>query len=261
MKNNFYALIFFVMLFAFKTENAFAWEYIGHAQAVRVVQIRPEINARITKIHFNEGSSIKKSATLFTLNTAQFQAEVSLKKAELALAQAKLNGAEKYLSRLKATDKRGVPASDLDTAESEFKQAKAALDEAKANLKLSEIQLSYTKIIAPFNGRIGKINFHQGSYVSPENVLCEIVQTDPIRILFAMPDRDYLIFKNPQNNFNYELILADGSSYSGNIEKDFEDNVMNSETGTINIWLKIDNENNFLLPGALVRVKVNQVIK
>ena len=54
----------------------------------------------------------------------------------------------------------------------------------------------------------------------------------------------------------YELILADGSPYSGTIEKDFEDNVMNSGTGTINIWLKVSNEDNILLPGALVRVRV-----
>lgn len=51
-------------------------------------------------------------------------------------------------------------------------------------------------------------------------------------------------------------MLADGSSYLGTVEKDFENNVMNTDTGTMNIWLKADNENNILLPGALVRVKV-----
>lgn len=236
--------------------TAFGWEYIGHVEAVKSVQIRSEINARIAKIHFKEGSFVKKSTSLFTLNTAQFQAEVSLRKAELSSAQAKLESAAKYLSRLKATDQRGVTASDLDNAESEIKQAKAAVEEAKASLKLAEIQLSYTRITAPFAGRIGKINFHQGSYVSPENVLCEIVQTAPVRILFAMPDRDYLSFRDNQQNFKYELVLADGSSYLGTVEKDFENNVMNTDTGTMNIWLKADNENNILLPGALVRVKV-----
>ena len=252
------SIIFSVLILVLTTSAAFAWDYIGHTEASRSVKIRPEISAGITKIHFNEGAFVKKSETLFTLNTAEFQAEVSLKKAELSSAQVKLAGAEKYLSRLKATDKRGVSASDIDIAESEVKQAQAAVGEAKAALKIAQVQLNRTKITAPFSGKTGKINFYQGSYVSPEDVLCEIVQVNPIRILFAMPDKDYLIFKNSQKNFKYELFLADGSLFSGTIEKGFEDNSMNPETGTINIWLEANNENNVLIPGSLVHVKVTE---
>lgn len=256
-----YIKFFAVLIIVFNCKIANAFEYIGSAQAVKSVQIRPELNAKITKIHFNEGSFVNKSENLFTLDTAEFQAEVSLKKAQLALTQAKLDGASKYFSRAKATGTRAISASNLDTAESEMKQAKAAVDEAKANLKIAEIQLDRTKITAPFDGKIGKINFYEGSYVSPENILCEIVQTNPIRILFAMPDKDYLVFKNSNKNYKYELILADGSIFSGNIEKDFEDNVMNSETGSINIWLKINNDKNILIPGALVRVRILENVR
>ena len=257
-KKIFAELFFSVAFVILEIETALAWEYIGRAEVSRNVKIRSEITARITKIHFNEGTFVKKSATLFTLDTAEFQAEVSLKKAELSSAQAKLDGAEKYLSRLKATDKRGVSASDIDVAESEVKQAQAAVGEAKAALKIAQVQLNRTKITAPFSGKTGKINFYHGSYVSPEDVLCEITELNPIRILFAMPDKDYLIFKNSQKNFKYELFLADGSLFSGTIEKGFEDNSMNPETGTINIWLEANNENNVLIPGSLVHVKVTE---
>ena len=246
------------MFVILKIEASFAWDYIGHAEASRSVKIRPEISARITKIHFNEGSFVKKSGILFTLDTAEIQAEVSLKKAELSSAQAKLDGAAKYLSRLKATDKRGVSASEVDIAESEVKQAQAAVNEAKAALEIAQIQSKRTKITAPFSGKIGKINFYYGSYVSPEDVLCEIVELNPIRILFAMSDRDYFTFRNSQKKFKFELILSDGSLFSGAVEKDFEDSSMNPETGTINIWLKVDNENNILLPGSLVHVRVTE---
>ena len=146
----------------------------------------------------------------------------------------------------------------MDTAQSEVKKARAMVEEAKAALQISQIQLNNTKITAPFSGLIGKINYHNGSYVSPENVLCEIVQVNPIRILFAMPDRDYLKIKNSGKKLKYELILADDSLYSETVEKDFEDNVMNPETGTINIRLKVSNENNILLPGSLVRVRITE---
>ena len=250
-------LIVLIMLNLAGAVSAEYREYIARAEAVRTVQIRSEVSAKINKVHFSSGAFVNKSETLFTLNSSQFQAEVSLKKAELAHAQAKLDAALKYLSRLKAADKRGVTASDLDAAEGEVMQCRAALDEAKAALKLSQIELNKTKITAPFAGRAGKINFYEGSYVSPEAVLCEIVQTDPVRVLFAMPERDYMSLKNKDlKSLKYELILADGSLFSGLVEKDFEDNAFNSETGTINIWLKVSNENNILLPGAFVRVRI-----
>ena len=238
--------------------KACAWEYVGYVEAIQRVQIRPEISAKIVKTHFREGTFIKKGATLFTLNTALLQAEVSLKKAELSHAKAELDGAVKYLARLKATDKRGVPASDVEAADSEVNKAKAVVAEANAALKAAQIQLGYTRITAPFSGRVGKALFHTGSYVSPENVLCEIVQTNPVRIVFAMPDRDYLSMKASQKNAKYELILPDGALFSGDVSKDFEDNVMNPESGTINIWLQVDNANDYLLPGAMVRVRVTE---
>ncbi|MBQ9419978.1 MAG: efflux RND transporter periplasmic adaptor subunit [Synergistaceae bacterium] len=153
------------------SDKAFAWEYIGHAEAVQSVQIRPEVSAKLTKINFHEGSFVDKSSALFTLDTSEFQAEVSLRKAEVAVAQAKFDGVSKYYKRLKAT-KSAVSASDLDNAESEQLQAKAAVEVAKASLRIAEIQLNHTKITAPLEGRIGKVGFHAGSYVSPENVLC-----------------------------------------------------------------------------------------
>ena len=245
-----------ILLIVAVSKAAYASEYIGRAEAVQSVQIRSEVSAKINKIHFKEGSFVNKGSTLFTLNSAIFYAEVSLKKAELSHAQANLDGASKYLSRLKATDKRGVSASDLEAADSEVKKARALVEEAKAALKISQIQLNYTRITAPFSGKIGKVYSYSGSYVSPENILCEIVQLDPIRIVLPVPDRDYLSLRNSTGNFKYELILPDGSLFSGDVEKDFEDNSMNPETGSINIWLKVSNKDNVLLPGSIVRVKI-----
>ena len=238
--------------------EARAYEYVGYAEALQRVQIRPEISAKIVKTHFREGAYIKKGATLFTLNTALLQAEVSLKKAELSHAKADLDGAVKYLARLKATDKRGVPASDVEAAESEVNKAKAVVAEANAALKAAQIQLGCTRITAPFSGRVGKSLFSTGSYVSPENVLCEIIQTNPVRIVFAMPDRDYMSMKASQKDAKYELILPDGALFSGDVSKDFEDNVMNPDSGTINIWLRVDNDSDILLPGSMVRVRVSE---
>ena len=254
MNKKFFCITF--MLINIFCKSAFAWTYAGRAEATQSVQIHPELTARITKKHFRDGSIINKGAILFTLNTAKFQAEVSIRKAELEQAQAEFDAAEKYFSRLRKTDKRGVPASEIDTAQNEVRKAAANVEQKKAALKMAQIDLNNTKITAPFSGRIGKSEHSTGSYVTPENVLAEIVQINPIRIVFAMPDKDYLSLRNTGKNLKYELTLADETLFNGTIEKDFEDNTMNPETGTINIWLKADNQDNILLPGALVRVTV-----
>ena len=249
----FCALLILMLTLQGVTGRAEAQEYIGHAEAFQTAHIHPEVSARIIRVNFTEGSFVKEGAVLFTLNSAQYSAQVQLRKAQLSHAQASLDGAKKYLSRLKASDRRSVPASDIDTADSEAKQAQAAVDEAKAELKLAQIDLNNTKIYAPVSGYIGRAEFTKGNYVSPENVLASIVQTDPARVSFAVPDRDYL--SNKDRAAEFELILADGSIYPHKAEIDFVNTVMNSETGTITLWLRVPNENHVLIPGAIVRVR------
>lgn len=247
--------IFIVVILLFMLEkSSFAQEYIGRAEAFRTVNICPEVSAKIVKVHFSEGSFIEEGQVLFSLDGTKFLAEVQLKKAQLSQAQANLDGAQKTLARLKAVVRRGVSASEVDIAETETKKAQAALEEARAELRLSQVDLNNTKIPAPISGYIGKAEFTKGSYVSPENILATIVQTDPVRVSFAMTDRDYLA--NRDKPASFQLILADGSTYPHKGTVDFVSNVMNPETGTITVWLNFLNENHSLIPGEIVRVRV-----
>ena len=230
-------------------------EYIGKVEAAQTVNICPELSARISKVFFKEGAFVKAGETLFTLNAGQFQATINLRKAELTRAEANLNRAQKYFSRLKAADTRSVPAADVDTAEAEVKQAQAEILEAKAQLQLAQIDLNNTRIKAQISGRIGRALYTAGNYVTPGTVLAVIVQVDPIRVSFNMPDRDFLQNKNLDGRAS--LILADGSIYEATGSKEFNDNVMNSDTGTITTWLKFENKNNKLFPGGLVRVELS----
>ena len=236
--------------------SADAREYIGRAEAFRTVDIHPEVSAKISGVHFAEGSFVKEGAVLFTLNSSQFQAQVQLEKAKLSHAQATLDGAAKYLSRLKAVGKRSVPGSDIDAADTKAKQAQAEVDEAKAELRIAQINLNNTKITAPISGYIGKADFTKGSYVTPDDSLVSIVQTDPARVSFAMTDRDFLAHRDIPAE--YELVLADGTVLAGpqKAVQDFASNVMNPDTGTITIYLRVPNENHVLIPGAIVRVRV-----
>ncbi|MDR1943316.1 MAG: efflux RND transporter periplasmic adaptor subunit [Synergistaceae bacterium] len=236
-------------------------EYIGRVEPIQLVALRPQVAGEISKVHFKEGSVVKAGDLLFTLDNRQFAATVELRRAEVAKAEADYGRAVKYLARLLSSDRRSVSAADLDIAENDELQCKAAVSQAKAALKLAQIDLDRTRITAPITGRIGKAAFTKGNYVSPAGgVLAEIAQLNPIRVAFPLPDRDYLeqqpaLQKSDGAVYNAKIRLADGSVYPFSGKRDFEENAMDEATGTIMMRLRFSNEKGALVPGEMVRVE------
>lgn len=242
-------------------------EYVGRVEAVQSVRLTPEVSAQIAEVHFKEGAMVKAGQTLFTLDSKQYKATVDLRKADLKKAEAALEEAESYHKRLKAADKRSVSASDLDTAQSTVRQAQAGVQQAQALLRLAQIDLGNTKITAPIAGRIGKAEFTKGNYVTPSSgALATIVQVDPVRVAFALPDRDYLNtleeFREAEKSvYNATIRLPNGEEYPFSGTRDFEENVMDGTTGTIMVRLRFKNEGRHLVPGSMVRVATKPVKK
>ena len=229
-------------------------EYIGTAEAIQSVTVKPELSAKISRVNFNEGSYVKAGATLFTLDSTQYKANVDLRKAQLARSEAALDRAQKYMKRLKAADKKSVSASDIDNADNDIKQAQASIAEAKANLQLAQIDLNRTRITAPISGVTGRAAFTKGNYITPNSELTTIKQMNPIRIAFSISESDYASWQN--DSYSVELKLSDGSTYaeSDSGKMDFADNAVNTSTGTITIRWSFRNDKNILLPGAMVRI-------
>jgi RND family efflux transporter MFP subunit len=242
-------------------------EYMGKVEPMRKVAIKPRVAGVITGTPFKEGSFVKEGDLLFTIDNRQFVAAVDLRKADLAKAEANYDRAAKYRARIASSDSRSVSAVDADMAENDVLQGKAAVAQAKASLRLAELDLGYTRITAPIAGRIGKAEFTKGNYVSPAGgALAEIVQVDPIRVVFAMPDRDYLEwmdeFKKSGNNvFDTSIRLVNGAVYPRSGERDFEENTMNESTGTITMRLRFDNGDGTLIPGETVRVLAKPAVR
>lgn len=228
------------------------YEYIGVVEPVQTVQVKPEVSAKVRRVHFRDGAFVKAGATLFTLDSAQYSATVALRKADLASAQAGLTYAKKYLARLKASDKRSVPAADLESAESNVARSEAAVAAAKASLQLAQNDLAHTKITAPISGRTGVVFMTQGNYAGAGSVLAVIVQTDPMRVNISVPYSDYAL--NKDKGFHADILLPDGTVYPEYGTHDFDDNNVNTTTGTISQRWSFPNHDNILIPGATVRV-------
>ncbi len=234
-------------------------EYVGRVEAIQTVQVKPQISGEIAKVSFKEGSIVKAGQLLFQIDPAQYQATVALRKAELEKAEATLAEAEKYHKRVMAANDQAVSAADRDTAESSVLQGKAAVSQAKANLRLAEINLGYCRITAPITGKIGIANLTKGNYVTPSSgALATIVQMDPVRVSYTLPDRDYLdqleLFKKEGSVYKTKLILSNGSELDVPGQRDFEDNTVDQMTGTVMMRLRYTNDSGMLIPGGMVRV-------
>lgn len=241
-------------------------EYIGHVEAIQDVGLRAQIDGYIQQIHFEEGALINAGDPLFSIDPERYEARVAVRKAEIGQAQANLERAERYLKRLEASDVRAITQTDLDTARSDVAQGHAAVKQAQANLVLAEIDLKHTKIIAPIAGRVGRTVANVGDYVAPAlGTLLRIVQFDPVRVSFPVPDRDYLHLvttfmqeKGPEA-LRVRLRLATGEIATLAGEFDFADNEMSLHTATIATRVKFDNPAGLLVPGGYVTVLIDLV--
>ena len=229
-------------------------EYVGRVESIQSVSVKPQISGEIAKVCFKEGSVVKAGQLLFQIDPKQYEATVQLRKAELQQAEANLVTAEKYYKRVMAASERAVSATDRN-----FLQAKAAVAQAKAALKLAQIDLGYCRITSPITGKIGRALYTKGNYVTPQiTELASIVQMDPIRVSYPLPDRDYLdqlsLFKEDGSVYNTSLILSNGEKYNVPGKRDFENNRVDQTTGTIMMRLRFANKEGMLIPGEMVRV-------
>lgn len=248
-----------------ETNLAVQREYIGKVEAIQSVSLKPQVAGEVMKVNFKEGSMVRAGQVLFLIDSNQYRATVDLRRAELSKAEANLDRTAKYLKRVNAADKRSVSESDIELAESNFLQGQADVSQARAALKLAQIDLGHTRITAPISGRIGAANFTKGNYVSlSSGPIATIVQMNPIRVAFALPDRDYLnqleaFRKSGKSVYKTTLKLSNGKAFPAEGERDFEDNEIDENTGTLLMRLRFHNSDGLLIPGAMVRINTKPV--
>ena len=131
-------------------------EYIGHVEAIQAVELRARVEGFLEKVNFREGDFVHAGDLLYVIEQAPYQARVDGDRARLEAARAELTRASQRLKRLREARPESIPATDLDNAVAAELTAKAQLAEAEATLASSELDLGYTKISAPINGRIGR---------------------------------------------------------------------------------------------------------
>lgn len=241
-------------------------EYIGVVEAQEEVDIQPRVSGFIRSINFKEGSMVKKGQLLVEIEDTTYKAKVLAAQSALEQAKAELEYYKSNLNRQKKLSaKNAVSDSVLEDAQRQVKFHIAKCKYEKANLMDAENELSYTKIKAAISGRIGEVNQTVGNYVSINSPpLAKIVSINPIHVKFSISERVFQnLFKEYKKaeNLHLKLKLANGDIYPHTGHIVFFDNVVDSETGTISIWVEFDNPKKNLIPEGYVSILLFEKMK
>jgi RND family efflux transporter MFP subunit len=265
-------------------------QFVGSVVAAQQVSLMARVEGFLDSVNFQEGSFVQAGSTAFVIEKDTYQAAVEGAQAQLESATAAEAGAEANLKLQDISLVRqkellrtaAVSQSTVDQAQANRDAAAAQVDQAKAQILLmqsqlqtAQLNLSFTDVKSPIAGRIGKANITEGNLVSPSSgPLATVVQTDPIRVVFSISDREYLsVVKalEPANKtlqadnkglaadaavYQPKLQLPDGSTYDQPGKIAFIDNTIDPSTGTIAVYAEFANPQLKLVPGQFVQVVV-----
>jgi membrane fusion protein, multidrug efflux system len=218
-------------------------EFLGRVEAVNRVNVVARVTAFLEKRLFNEGSEVKQGDELYLLERGPFEADLAAKKAQVAQLQATLENAK--LTTQRAHTLLGGPAgqqSTYDAALANQRSLEAQVQAAQAQVQASQINLDYTDIRSPIDGRIGRTSVTEGNVVSPASgVLTTIVSQDSMYVVFPVSVRQGLELRErytPKGGITavvLKLRLPDGRVYDQTGKVDFVDNTIAQSTDTFTV--------------------------
>ncbi|OZI17760.1 efflux transporter periplasmic adaptor subunit [Bordetella genomosp. 7] len=245
----------------------------GRVDAVRDAQIRARVTGIVQRIEFEQGGDVKEGQLLFKIDPAPYRATRDQAAAQLKQAQADLFSAKALANRYAPLVKaNAVSKQEYDNAVANSRQAEAAVAAAKANLDAAEINLGYTDVTSPIDGRIGKPLVTEGALVEGTSAtqMAVVQQLDPIYIDFTQSTVDLAKLRKAfasgqmqrvgDNAARVEVVLEDGSVYEHAGKLLFTGITVDPTTGQVNLRAEVPNPDSILLPGMYVRVRVNEGI-
>jgi len=262
-------------------------EWIGTLDGLVDADVKAQVTGYLLKQAYVEGSFVKKGQLLFQIDPRPFEAALDQAKAQLAQAQAQLGNAEatqlqaelnvnKYAPLVK---EQAATQQDLDNAvqtnvaaKATVLNTKAAIQAAEAAVKTAQINLDFTRLIAPIDGIAGQAQLQVGALVNTSSSAITTVSTvDPIKVFFTVSEQEYLAFnrlypteatrQSQEKRMPLELILADGTTYAKKGKVSFADRAVNQNTGAIRIAGLFDNPGNILRPGQYARIRAATTIR
>lgn len=241
-------------------------DYIGQFQAVQTVEIRPRVSGYLTQIHFTDGQTVKQGELLFTIDPRPFKAKLEQARGQLNEVRATLANLRIQLKRQKKLiTTNSVSQEQYDATEAQVKAAEAQLTAARAAVLSAQLDVGFTEVRAPVDGRVSYHQVDVGNAVKADDtILTTVTSVDPIRFVFQGSEAQYLRFKRQYPDGHYDQVpvrikLQDENSYRWKGHVDFMDTMIDTGSGTIRGRAVIPNPKGFLVPGMFGHMQLQAV--
>jgi len=245
----------------------------GRIEANLSVDIIARVSGWLQKRYFEEGDVVKKGQKLYLIEPDEYILAAKNARASVNENTAVFKNSQIELNRATQLLKEDLVSREYyDNALTERNKYRAQLDGSIAELQKANLNLSYTNITSPMNGRIGKTNYSVGNYVTPSSgAIAQIYSTSPMKVTFPVKSGDFVELKKyykeheqdrgknaqpEESTVSIILGLSDGSTYENEGKIEFVDNKVDESTGTVTLRAVFDNPDELLVPGDYVNVTI-----
>jgi gold/copper resistance efflux system membrane fusion protein len=243
-------------------------ELTGTIAAIERVALRARLSGFIASVAFPEGGWVRKGQVLFELDARPFRVALDRARAGLAQAEALRTLSQQRLARgLKLTDDAVISATAYDALVAEAAQADAAVAAARGAVRSAELELSYTRVLSPIDGRVGEARVDRGNLVSGgtdgATLLAEIVSDGPVHVELDVDEPTYRRLLQSERDAKGRIVgtavtlaLAGDEGFAHAATLDVIGNALDPSSGTARVRATARNEQGLLAPGLFARARL-----
>jgi membrane fusion protein, multidrug efflux system len=249
-------------------------ELPGRVSAYRIAEVRPQVNGVILKRLFTEGERVTEGQQLYQIDPAPYQAALASARATLEHARASVTVAKLTEERYRAlAEAHAVSRQDYDNAVATLQQDEADVASGEAAVRTAEINLAYTRVYSPINGRTGRSSVTEGALVTANQTtsLVTVTQLDPVYVDVTQPSATIVRMKRELaagqirrldgNEAPAKLLLEDGTPYGTPGKLEFSEVTVDQGTGSVTLRAIFPNPEDLLLPGMFVRATIEEGVR
>jgi len=240
-------------------------EFTGRVSAVETVELRPRVSGYVDRVAYKEGQEVKKGDLLFVIDQRRYRAELNRAQAELERARAEARLAQTQDKRAQTlVEAKAISREEFETRRAASTQGDAAVRAAEAAVASAQLDLTFTEVRSPINGRAGRAMVTVGNLAeADQTLLTTLVSQNPMYVYFEADEQTYLRYNDlarkgersgDKNPVKVGLAGESGYPHAGTV--DFTDNQLDSNTGTIRARAVVPNEDRVLTPGLFARVQL-----
>jgi len=236
-------------------------EFPGRIEAVESVEVRARVSGYLESVSFKPGAAVRKGDLLFVIDPRPFRAVLARAEATLGNARAQLDLARTQLARQRQLlAERATSRSEFDDAAARVRSLEAQIGAHEASVEITRLNLAYTRIVSPIEGRAGKAEITVGNLIQGDGpgspVLTTVVSSNPVYAAFEADEAAYLKYISARNGLSVSVGLADEEGFPHRGRLEFVDNRVDPQSGTVRVRATVANRDGRFAPGLFARIRI-----